>query len=332
MQILTGDIGGTKTLLQRIAFQDGQWIEGPKQRYDSHAYPDLAPMVQAFLRDHPGPSPDTACFAVAGPVHDGMARLTYLPWELEQNRLQAQLNIPRVRIINDFEAIGYGISTLLDSEYETLQTGQAVPGAIQVVLGAGTGLGQCIRIRKDEQYQVLATEGGHADFAPVNTEQIALLQHLLTQHERVSYDDLVSGKGLVRIYDFLCQDNPNKENPQLRDQRIHQDAAATISEFALQHNDPLANHALDMFVSIYGAQAGNLALTALALGGVYIAGGIAPKILPKFHTGLFMQYFLAKSPMQHIIRNIPVHVILNPEIGLRGAGAYLLAEHQLLPS
>lgn len=324
MQILTGDIGGTKTLLQRIEYRDGQWTEGPKKRYDSHAYPDLAPMVQEFLRDHPGQTPVNACFAVAGPVHAGRAKITYLPWDLEENRLQTQLDISKVRIINDFEAVGYGISTLASSEYETLQAGQNVSGAIQVVLGAGTGLGQCIRVQQDKQYRVLPTEGGHADFAPVNEEQIALLQHLLKQHMRVSYDDLVSGKGLIRIYDFLRLQSPDLANPQLEDQRRHQDAAATISEFAIERGDPLANHALDIFVSIYGAQAGNLALTALAFGGVYIAGGIAPKILPKFHSGLFMQHFLAKSPMQHIMQNIPVHVILNPEVGLRGAGAYLL--------
>ena len=238
---------------------------------------------------------------------------------MEAREIQDKFQIDCVRLCNDFEAVGYGISCLDAADIITLQQGKPSNLTPRVVIGAGTGLGQSILVPESDGWRVLPTEGGHVDFAPLDHSQQLLLEHLQQRHGHVSYDRLVCGSGLVTIYNFLRDYQQLTENPELRVAMVQGDAAAAISEFAQRVDDPLANKALDTFVSIYGAQAGNLALSALARGGVYLAGGIAAKNLAKFRQGNFMQAFTDKGRMQGLMTEIPVHIVLDQDIGLKGA-------------
>ncbi|MGA7800759.1 MAG: glucokinase [Gammaproteobacteria bacterium] len=323
IRVLAGDLGGTKTLLV-IADCDGTRIAvRHRQRFASADYDDLAPMVSAFLQDTGTRHPERACFGVAGPVDDDGAcqrsRLTNLPWQLDSARLSDSLAITRVRLINDFQAVGYGIEALADEDLHTLQRGQPRQRGIRAALGAGTGLGQTLAVWKDGRYEAFPTEGGHADFAPVDELQTQLLQHLREELGHVSYERILSGSGLARIYRFLQERGHATPPPELADAFEAGDPAPLISDLGLAGSDPTASAALDLFVSIYGAQAGNLALMALARGGVYLAGGIAPQILPRLRDGPFMSAFRNKGRMAQLAGTIPVHVILNRDVGLLGA-------------
>lgn len=320
MQVLAGDIGGTKTLLTLAAVDArGRATVTHERRFDSAAYAGLAPMIGEFLDAVGDGRPDGACLAVAGPVSestDGQrARLTNLPWDVDSRQLAQTAGIAHLRIINDFQAVGYGIDALTDADLATLQAGDAQTGAPCAVIGAGTGLGQGIRIRHGDHYQVLATEGGHVDFAPTDDDQIELLRWLRAHHGRVSYERILSGPGLADIHRCLC------ERAGLPDSRLDvaRDPAAAVSAAALSGQDVLARQALDMFMAIYGAQAGNLALTVLARGGVYVAGGIAPRLVDQLRAGPFMAAFLDKGRMRPLLEAMPVQVIINPQVGLLGA-------------
>ena len=305
MRVLAGDIGSTKTLLQIVTREKGYCHSSHTARFDSRAWSNFIPIVEEFLRTAPPPVPEVACFAVAGPVEGSRAQLTNLPWEpLDAFRLARHFGLHRVRLINDFSAVGYGIEGLSETEWVTLQAGQARLRAPRALLGAGTGLGQGIAVWVNDRYEPLDTEGGHVDFAPVDEEQDRLLQFLRIRYDHVSYERLLSGAGLMDIYQFFCG-------------AIHE--ASAISAAALAGSDPIAVHALRLFARIYGQQAGNLALTCLARGGVYLAGGIAQYILPFLQDGAFLHAFRSKGRMEPVLREIPVHVILNPRVGLLGA-------------
>jgi glucokinase len=232
--------------------------------------------------------------------------------------LGKHLNIPAVRLVNDFQAVGYGIDALADDDFLTLQAGEPAPRGPRAILGAGTGLGTCIAYWAGDHYETVASEGGHADFAPADKTQLRLWHCLHEKYGHVSWERLVSGPGLVNIFQCLRHDcEPGDALAQaLADA---DDPAAVISRFALEHRDPLAGQALDLFVTLYGAQAGNLALTVLATGGVYVAGGIAPKIRDALTNGRFLQAFTAKGRMGGLLQQIPVRVVLNPQVGLLGA-------------
>jgi len=292
-----------------------------EQRFESGAYEDLAPMVEQFLGQE-AEGINGVCFGVAGPVEGDeraqTARLTNLPWQLDSERLERQLGLGRVRLINDFQAVGYGIEALTDTDLATLQLGRPRPRAPRVVLGAGTGLGVCLLFWVQDHYEAYPTEGGHVHFAPVNEEQDALLRELRPRFGRVSDERLLSGAGLEAIYRFLLRRTAGRDeqdDPAL----IQEDPAAAVSARALSGADPVAVRALELFVAIYGAKAGDLALTCLAYGGVYVAGGIAPKIIERMQAGTFMQAFRDKGRMRPLVENMPVHVVLNPKIGLMGA-------------
>jgi glucokinase len=317
MRILAGDIGGTKTLLQVAEVHSGAVQTLHERRYASADYADLAPMVREFLSRAPAQAVEAACFAVAGPVVGTRARVTNLPWELEAGALAEELALPRVAMINDFEAVGHGLAALGPEDLLVLQTGQEVARAPRVLLGAGTGLGQAVLFWCEGGYRVVATEGGHVDFAAVDELQLDLLRFLIRRHGRVSYERVLSGSGLVAVYEFLRERGEQAESAALRGAMAEQDPAAAISQAAA--GDALAGRALDLFVRIYGQQAGNLALGVLADGGIYIAGGIAPRMLDRLRDGPFLEGLHHKGRMAALVKRMPVKVVRNPGVGALGA-------------
>ncbi len=325
MRVLAGDIGGTKTRLLLAECAANTCIPIVERTYTSASFTGLAPIVRVFLQGvgvTEAPA-ECACFAVAGPVLETeagqIARITNLPWELRSAYLATELEIPRVRLINDFQGVGYGIDALGPDDFEVLQIGRETVRAPRAIIGAGTGLGQAILIWQNDHYEVYPTEGGHADFAPTDEWQMGLLRDLMREFGRVSYERVLSGPGLVRIYAFLRDNREAEESPALREAMHQGDPAAVISAYALTRDDPLANLALDLFIRIYGAQAGNFALTCLARGGVYVAGGIAPQIIERLRSDTFLTAFNDKGRMAPLTTEMPVRVILNPRVGLFGA-------------
>lgn len=256
------------------------------------------------------------------------AVVTNLPWTLDADDLARDFSIEHVKLCNDFEAVGYGIACLDDDEIEVLQKGEPDLSSPKAVIGAGTGLGQALMFPENDMWKVVATEGGNVDFAPTDQKQILLLEHMMQRFGQVSYERIVSGAGLVSIYDFLRGYEQREEAPDLRQAMIDGDPAAAISHFALKQGDELAIEALDMFIKIYGAQAGNLALTVIPMAGLYIAGGIAAKNIERFQKAGFMDAFRAKGKMQHLVEKIPVYVILQAKVGL--LGARLLAQQSVV--
>ncbi|MBI5752044.1 MAG: glucokinase [Hydrogenophilales bacterium] len=334
MHVLAGDIGGTKVLLRLAHVGAGSCRVVKEQRYESSAFSGLSPIVQEFLKSlHRDSAIDAACFGIAGPVTEvgpcQIAKVTNLPWEVDSAALAREFSLPAVRLINDFQAVGYGIETLTGEDLVTLQEGSAQPRAPRAVIGAGTGLGQGILVWQHDHYEAIATEGGHTDFAPTDGLQVGLWHYLRQQFEHISYERLVSGSGLVLIYSYL-REQEAKYAPLHTDPRNAADPAAAISELVLSGADALAVQALDLFLCIYGAQAGNLALSAGATGGVYVAGGIAPKIIHKLTDGTFMRAFLKKGRMAPLLAAVPVQVVMNPNVGLMGAT--LAAATELTPA
>ena len=323
MRILAGDIGGTKTLLQIAECDAGRCRAVREQRYDSGAHASLASIIRDFFVSEKVGAIEAACFGIAGPVKHTEAgqhvKVTNLPWEIDSRNLAREFDFPHARLINDFQAIGYGIEALGAHDLVVLQRGEAVPRGPRAVIGAGTGLGQGILVWDRDHYEPIATEGGHASFGPNDELQIELTHYLLKNCGRASYERVLSGHGLVRLYAFLKERCETPESAALAQAMQKEDPAAAITLAALERNDALANQALDLFVDIYGAQAGNLALTTGATGGVYIAGGIAPKILPRCTDGRFMRAFSSKGKMTPYVTAIPVQVVMNPQVGLIGA-------------
>jgi len=326
MQVLAGDIGGTNTRLC-VTETDGQhhqtYIEC---RYASADHKNLAAIIHRFVVDvgnHVRDMPKLACFAVAGPVEataaGETARITNLPWTVSSQALVKEFGFRHARVINDFQAVGYGIEGLSPGDLAVLQEGPTVKGAPRAVLGAGTGLGQTILAWQGEYYEALPTEGGHVSFAPTNARQDGLLTFMRARHERVSCERLISGPGLVAIYEFLRSRGEIAESPVVAASLLSGDPGAAISSAALDHRDALASAALDLFIEVYGAHAGDLALTVGAGGGVYIAGGIAAKILPRLRDGAFLRAFNDKGRMRRLTESMPVSVVTSDTVGLIGA-------------
>ncbi|MGK7873839.1 MAG: glucokinase [Xenococcaceae cyanobacterium] len=334
MQLLAGDIGGTKTILRLVEVAEtGKSFQTLNEvKYPSANFPDLAPMVQQFLAAAGKQSPEVACFAIAGPVVNNTSQLTNLSWFLDSQRLQKELGIEKVSLINDFAAVSYGILGLEDSDLHTLQGGTPSDSAPMVVIGAGTGLGEGFLVPQGSNYQVFATEGSHADFAPRSELEFELLQYLDNKYniKHVSVERVVSGQGIVAIYQFLRDKGFAPESPEVgevigkweQEEEKTVDPAATISQAALAKRDRLCEKTMEVFVEAYGAEAGNMALKFLPYGGLYIAGGIAAKILPLMQDGLFMSAFKQKGRMSPLLEEMPVHVVLNPQVGLLGSVLY----------
>ena len=324
MMVLGCDLGGTnvRVRLARGTPEGTQTVAEHHYRSAQHA--DLESVLLSFLQQtHTAPAAlSVACIAVAGPVEilaqEQRARITNLPWVVDSAALRQRLGLPYVELINDFQAIGYGLATLGTAELLTLQPGTPRARAPKALLGAGTGLGQALLVWCGTGYEVIPTEGGHCDFGPGDPLETGLLEALSARLGRVSYEDLLSGPGLVRIAEFLAQQGPYRAGPALASAPADE-LPAVIGAAAVAGSDPLAMATVDRFLGIYGAQAGNLALASLALGGIYVAGGIAPKLSALFPTSPFLTRFRAKGPMSQLMERFPVHVVLNPDIGLDGA-------------
>ncbi|HUX65007.1 glucokinase [Sulfuricella sp.] len=313
--LLAGDIGGTKTLL-RLS-EEGRVLT--ERRFESAAYAGLEPIIAEFLRDCPSHSIASACFGVAGPVDGGQANITNLPWRIDAAAIAAEFGITQVQLINDFQAVAYGIEALGADDLLTLQAGVPLERGVRAVIGAGTGLGEGFMVWQGDHYEALPSEGSHADFAPADMWQAELLRYLAARFGHVSYERLASGPGLANIFNFLCDSEEGRASQELLAAIREGDPSAAISRFALAGNDRLAAEALDLFIRIYGAEAGNLALKVLARGGVYVAGGIAPQIIEKLKDGRFLKAFADKGRYAELLATIPVHVVLNPNVGLMGA-------------
>ncbi len=284
---LAGDIGGTKTLLQ--LFREGQ-VRTPLlcKSYPSADYPGLAEIVDMFLQEAAVQNITSACFALAGPVSGRKATLTNLTWAVDADALASRFHIAQVSLINDFEAVGYGISALETCDLLSLQQGESQARGVRIVVGAGTGLGVAWLSRTGDSYAVHPSEGGHIDFAPTNELQYALLKYLQQRYGHVSYERIVSGPGLVAIFEFLRDGRYAIPSVGLRAAMAENDGAATLSRFAAELKEEIAINALALFTQIYGAFAGNIALAALPRGGVFVAGGIAAKITAQMQQGEFM--------------------------------------------
>jgi glucokinase len=341
-QLLAGDIGGTKTILRWVNAHpkaEGTTLKTLYEaRYMSAEFADLAIMVRQFLAEATqqvgeSPAPQKACFAIAGPVVNNTSSVTNLSWFLEAKQLEKDLAIAQVNLINDFTAIGYGIGGLETADLRTLQTAEPQPHAPIAILGAGTGLGECFLIRQGQQYQVFPSEGGHSDFAPRSELEFQLLKYLREKHQitRISVERVVSGQGIVAIYQFLRDRQSAVESPQVAKAIRTWEQEAGMSEKSVDPaaviaiaagQDYLCEHTMQLFAEAYGAEAGNLALKLLPYGGLYVAGGIATKNLPLLESGGFMRAMTDKGRMRPLMEQIPVHVILNPQVGLIGAALY----------
>ncbi len=322
MNILAGDVGGTKVLLQLCDGGDPIRVIAT-QSYGSQTYDGLEAIVSKFLAENAPDDvpPSAACFAVAGPVRDQKAKITNLPWTLDAQQIAVRLGINRVHLINDMQGVGYGIDGLKADELEVLQAGEPEGCGTRAILAAGTGLGQGAMVWQRDHYEMLATEGGHADFAPRDEVEIDLLQYLLARLGQVSCETLLCGRGLTRIYEFLRETGRAAEPAWLAD-ALHQadDPAAVISTTAMAADvPPIARLTLELFVRIYGAQAGNLALAFLATGGIYLAGGIVLKIAAAMRSGIFIESFRRNAAMSSLLERVPVSIVKTPEIGLQGA-------------
>lgn len=323
--ILAGDIGGTNARLAFFDVMNGSFRLVSASVFPSKEYRNLDEIVAKFV-DSSSIHPDVACFGVAGPVRNGRVETSNLPWVIESKRLADELKLKKAVLINDLEANAWGIPTLAPADIVALNQVSGNPTGNQAVISAGTGLGEAGMYWDGAQHQVFACEGGHTDFAPRNQLEMELLKYLSTRYGHVSYERVVSGHGLVNIFQFLRDSGRGTEPKWLTDEMLHMDPAAAISRSAMEGSCELCVQALDLFVSIYGAEAGNLALKLMATGGVYLGGGIAPKILPKLMSPLFMQSFLSKGRMQALLEGMPVRVIVNDKTALMGAARCALAK------
>ncbi len=345
--ILAGDIGGTKTNLALYEWNTERVEPVREESFHSADYASLEEILAEFLspptpptpideleageeeqvdeEDAPKPSEplriDAACFGVAGPVIENRSHTTNLPWVIDGHSIAKQFDIPYVRLLNDLEATAHGILLLRPDEVEVLNAGTP-PARRQALalIAAGTGLGEAILFWDGIRYRPMPSEGGHADFAPNTDNEIELLRHVRGSYLHVSYERLLSGPGLLAIYEYL-RDSKKNEPTWLAEKIKVEDPAAVIAEAGLKGQAEIAKQALDLFTSIYGAEAGNLALKALALDGVYVAGGIAPKLLPKLKDGTFMKGFTNKGRYKRFMSAIPVKVVKNDKTGLFGAAS-----------
>lgn len=345
--LLAGDIGGTKTILRLVEAQaqattaDTTLKTLYENRYPSGEFPDLVPIVQQFLDEAAAeqsdrPQPSRACFAIAGPVANNTSSLTNISWSLEGDRLENQLDLEKVSLINDFAAVGYGVLGLSSDDLCPLQSTDASADAPIAVIGAGTGLGEGFLVPNGSGgYTVFPSEGGHADFAPRSQLEFELLQYLRDKFNitRISAERVVSGQGILAIYQFLRDRQMGSESPEVADvvrtweseiglPEKSVDPSATIAIASAEKDDYLSQRTMDIFASAYGAEAGNLALKLLPYGGLYVAGGIAAKNLALMQSGVFMKAFLDKGRVSSLLERVPVHVVLNPKVGLIGAALY----------
>ena len=316
--ILAGDIGGTNARLAYFQPQNGNLRLVAERVFPSREHSELGEIVSKFLADS-GTRPEAACFGIAGPVRNGRVETSNLPWVIEQARLAKQIHLPATLLINDLEASAWGVAALAAGDFVSLHQGSAPAIGNQAVIAPGTGLGEAGMFWDGVRHNVFACEGGHSDFAPQGDLQIGLLRFLQAQFGHVSYERVLSGPGLVNVYTFLRESGCGEESAAFREQLKKSDAAAVISRAALDGTSPLAEQALDLWISVYGAEASNLALKLMATGGLYLAGGISPKIISKLKGPGFIHAFLEKGRLSPLVESIPVQVVMNDKAGLLGA-------------
>jgi glucokinase len=320
--VLAGDVGGTKTNLAIYRFEQPRKATLDREEtFPSREYPGLEEIVHEFLGRQREPLA-AAAFGIAGPILDGEVKATNLPWKLSEKGLAQEIGSERLKLLNDLEATAYGALFLEPDELHTLNAG--IPRRThRAVIAAGTGLGQAILFWDGSRYHPAATEGGHASFAPRDEREVDLWRFLLQQHSRVSWERVVSGPGLQQIFEFLRAGGA-PVNAEVEERLGAEDPSAVVGELGASGACPTCETAVDLFVSLYGAQAGNLALTAMSLGGVYVGGGIVTKLLPKVRSGLFMDAFCDVGRFEGLLRETPVQVIANPKTALLGAAEVAL--------
>ena len=318
--LLAGDVGGTKALV-------GLFLDGPGRPtlVDARAfatcdYPGLEDVIEAFLGGRPSPVPRLAAasFGVAGPIVNQVARLTNVPWVVDASAVASRFGIPNVTLLNDLQAMAYSVAVLEPGELAVVQAGDPVPGGNAALIAAGTGLGEALLHHVGGRFIPSPTEGGHADFAPRTADERALLEHLASRFGRADYERVISGPGLTNIHIFTHPDGCGACGVEAGQTA----APSLVSAAALGRRCPACVRALGIFVSVYGAEAGNLALRSVATAGVFVGGGIAPKVLPALQDGRFIEAFCAKAPMEAFMSRVPVSVILNDRAGLLGAAVH----------
>jgi glucokinase len=320
--LLAGDVGGTKTTLGLFHLRGDPRTPQVEKTFPSPKYPGLESIVREFLSQN-GASVSYACFGVAGPVVEGRARITNLPWVIEEKSLAASLHIPGVHLMNDLEAIAASLPLLSRSDVATLNRGRTDHKGPVAIIAPGTGLGEAFVTRDGPRYHVHPSEGGHADFAPTNESQVELLRHLLMRSDHVSYEDVCSGIGIRNIHAYFEKMSPSERQSEHTKELEAEDPVPIIAAAALSRSRTChtCSCTMDAFASILGAEAGNLALKILATGGVYVAGGIPRKVLPMLKNGSFMASFKRKGRMSKLVSRMPVHVVLRPRIALLGAAS-----------
>jgi glucokinase len=321
MLVLAGDIGGTSARMAYVNVQ-GESIEAVSLHvYPSAQFSGFAELVGEFLSSRKEQA-EAACFSIAGAVRREHVLTPNLGWTVDADDISLRFSIKKVHVMNDLEANAYGIATLEQSDFVVLNRGLAESTGNQAVVSAGTGLGEAGLYWDGKQYYPFATEGGHADFAPRNRLEVELFLFLLEKFGRVSCERIVSGPGLYNIYQFLRDTGRGEESREVTEAMKSENRSAVISRFALAGTCALCIQALDLFISLYGAEAGNFALKVMATGGLFIGGGIAPKIIEKLRGPLFMETFSAKGRLKSLMESMPVKVILNDMTALRGAARY----------
>jgi glucokinase len=329
--LLIGDIGGTKTILAVYSIDEGPYKPLVEKTFPSARYLSLEDVIRAFLSET-AVSVNRACFGVAGPVVSGRAHITNLPWVIEEANLKATFGWKAASLLNDLESVGYAIPVLRPEDVHTLSPGKAVPGGAIAVLAPGTGLGEAFLTYSGSRYIAHASEGGHAAFGPADQLQIELLGYLRARkgYDHVSYERVCSGGlGIPNLYDFLRDTGYAHEPAWLAEQLAgSDDPTPIIVKAAKDQQNPcdLCSATLNLFVTILGAEAGNLALKVMATGGIYLGGGIPPRILPSLEQPFFLEALRSKGRFRKALSEIPVHVILNAKAGLLGAAAFGLSQ------
>jgi glucokinase len=317
--VIVGDVGGTKTILALYEKSNGVWVCSKKTLYASAEFGSFLGLLKSFLNDA-DIVVDSVCIGVAGPIVDGDCVATNLPWVLKRKEIGETVDSGNVWLLNDLEATAWGLLGLTEEDFVELNP-NAVPAQIGniAVVAAGTGLGEAIMVWDGKKYHIIATEGGHADFAPTDQQQIGLLSHLMQKYEgHVSYERLLSGNGLVNIYNYLKKIQFAPIQASTEQQMLNNDPAAVIGGAGVEGSDKLCIEALNLFCRIYGAESGNLALKCLPDAGVYLAGGIGAKILPAIKNGEFMKGFFNKGRSKSLLATIPVKVCVNQNVALLG--------------
>lgn len=330
MIILAGDVGGTSTRLAFFELEEGRLQAVAERTYASQDFAGLEDIVTRFLAEHPL-SAHSAAFGIAGPVRGQRVQTPNLAWTIDGTVLARCVGLAQAGLLNDLEANAWGIAALEASDLVTLHAGAPEASGNQAVISAGTGLGEAGLYWDGTRHRPFACEGGHTDFAPRTPDESRLLSYLFGKFERVSYERVVSGPGLQQIFAFLQEaQSTGAVSASLQAALAGGDPAAAISRAALERTDAVAIRALDMFVSLYGAEAGNLALKMMATGGVYVGGGIAPRILDRLRGGAFIDAFLSKGRMRPLLESMPVRVILNDKAALFGAARFAAVQAGLL--